>query len=626
MCGICGFISLRENLEQKKPLIRKMCSLLTHRGPDEEGFYFKGNVALGHRRLSIIDLSGGQQPMGNDDGTIWIVYNGEIYNFPEIKLDLEKKGVRFKTRSDTEVILKGYELLGTDILDHLNGMFSFAIWDEKEKRLFAARDRLGKKPFYYHFDGKRLIFASELKSIIVHPDVPRKINSEAVDKFFSYNFIPAPLTIFKDIYKLRPGHYLLWENGQLTVRQYWDVKYKSDHVYKTEYDYVEHLYEVLKASVKRRLISDVPLGAFLSGGMDSSVIVGLMSLINEKPVKTFTIGFEEQGYSEIDDARLIADHFHTEHHEFRVKSEAIDLVPRLVWHFDEPFADSSAIPTYYVSKIARENVTVILSGDGGDELFAGYNRYTNRDLYAGYKKIPRIFREGIVGPVARAIPFQLTGRNFLLELSLLERKENFEWIEIYPYIKSELYSSDFKKVSKTINHPNSVIHYWKNMPDSPLLSQMQYSDTKVYLPEDILTKVDRMSMANSLETRAPLLDYEVVEFAANIPARMHFSDGKGKYVLRKMARKFLPEQIFQKKKQGFAIPANEWFRNELWDMTSDLLTGQRFQSRGYFDSRNVSKILQEHKKGKRDYSTWLWCLLNFELWFQTYMDSDLRKI
>jgi asparagine synthase (glutamine-hydrolysing) len=626
MCGICGYISLSENLKNRKPLIQKMKDLLTHRGPDDEGLYLNNNAALGHRRLSIIDLSTGKQPMGNDDGSIWIVYNGEVYNFPEIKDNLEKKGINFRTQSDTEVILRGYEVYGLNILDELNGMFAFAIWDEKKKRLFAARDRLGKKPFYYYCDEGKLIFASELKSIIVHPDISRDVNPEAVDKFFSFNYIPAPLTIFKNVHKLRPGHYLLWEAGELCVRQYWDVKYHSNNLYKSETDFTEHLYELLKTSVKRRLISDVPLGAFLSGGMDSSIIVGLMALVNEKPVKTFTIGFEEQGYSEVDDARMIADHFKTDHHEFRVKSEAIDMLPKLVWHFDEPFADSSAIPTYYVSKIAREHVTVILSGDGGDEMFAGYRRYINRNGYAGYRKLPRMLRERILGPLAVAAPFQMPSRNFLLEISRLEKKENFDWIEIYPYIKNELYSREFQRDVQKQDHPGSVIHYWKNMPESPLLSRLQYSDTKVYLPEDILVKVDRMSMANSLETRAPLLDYEVAEFAAGIPAEWHFKDGRAKYMLRKVAEKFLPEPIFHKKKHGFAIPANEWFRNELWEMTSDLLGSSRFHSRGYFNQRNVSKILNEHKKGARDYSTWLWCLVNFELWFQTYMDSDLRKI
>lgn len=626
MCGISGYISRSENLEQKRPILRKMSELMTHRGPDEDGFYLKKNVALGHRRLSIIDLSSGQQPMSNDDGSTRIVYNGEIYNFPEIKKELESKGIVFKTKSDTEVILKGYEVYGVDILDHLNGMFSFAIWDEKEKRLFAAKDRLGKKPFYYYYDDQRLIFGSELKAILVHLDVPREVNPEAVDKYLSYNYIPAPLTIFKNIHKLRPGHYLLWEDGKILARQYWDVHYHTDNVFRTEDQYIDHLYDLLNASVKRRLISDVPLGAFLSGGMDSSVIVGLMSLMSNQPVKTFTIGFEEQGYSEIDDARLIADHFKTDHLEFRVRSDAVDLLPKLVWHFDEPFADSSAIPTYYVSKIARENVTVILSGDGGDEMFAGYRRYINRDLYARYRKIPCLIREKLLGPVANLLPFQMPGRNLLLEISRQEKKENFEWFEIYPYIKNEMYSREFQKELLSVDAAGSVIHYWQNMPESPLLSRMQYTDTKVYLPEDILVKVDRMSMANSLETRAPLLDYEVAEFAARIPPEWHFKDGRAKYMLRKVAKKFLPEPIFQKKKQGFAIPASVWFRNELRDMTSDLLENPRFQSRGYFKAKNVSKILKEHQKGARDYSTWLWCLINFELWFQTYMDPDLRKI
>lgn len=626
MCGICGYIDYQNPIKSKKHIIHKMCDLLTHRGPDEFGYYFNENVGLGHRRLSIIDLAAGQQPMKNNRGDIWIVFNGEIYNFPELKEELITKGFVFKTNSDTEVIINGYDFYGVDILEKLNGMFVFALWDEKKKKLFAARDRLGKKPFYYYTGYDRFIFASELKSLLSDPEVPRDVNIEAVDKYFSLGYIPSPLTIIKNIYKLRPGHFLMWDNKLINTYQYWDVEYKDSKFCKTEEDYVNHLEELLAASVKRRLISDVPLGAFLSGGIDSSTVVGLMARASSEPVKTFTIGFEEQAYSEIEDARIVADSFKTDHHEYKVKSKAIDVLPKLVWHFDEPFADSSAVPTFYVSKIARENVTVILSGDGGDELFAGYRSYHKRNQYEVFKKIPRVLRENIIAPVARKLPINAKGKNFLLEISQLEKKENFEVIEIYPQIKQDLYTYDFKHRLEYGQDFDYLVNYWKNMPSRPRLSRMQYFDTKFYLPEDILVKVDRMSMANSLETRAPLLDYTVVEFAATIPPALQFKDGSGKYILRKMASRFLPQHVFTKKKQGFAIPMNEWFQTELKNYAYDTLTSSRFINRGYFKDKSIRFMLDEHTKGYRDYSMWIWSLLIFELWHQTYLDPDLRNI
>ncbi len=626
MCGICGYIDYRNNVENKRSLISKMCELMTHRGPDEYGYFFRNNVALGHRRLSIIDLSTGSQPMSNETKTIWIVYNGEIYNFPEIKKNLMQKGFTFRTKSDTEVLLKGYEVYGIDILQHINGMFAFAIWDEQKNRLFVARDRLGKKPLYFYQDSNCFIFSSELKALIANPEVKRDVNLEAVDKYFSYGYIPAPFTIFSNIHKLRAGHYLMWEKEKIRVNQYWDVEYRTDNLYKNEDEYVEELIGILKSSIKRRLISDVPLGAFLSGGLDSSTVVGLMSQVASEKVKTFTIGFSERAYSEVDDARCVADKFDTDHHEYTVEANAIEILPKIVWHFDEPFADSSAVPTYYVSQIARQNVTVILSGDGGDELFAGYKRYMERDQFKSYKSIPRVIREKIIGSIARSLPFNAKGKNFLLAISQLEQKENRGFTELYPFIKHDLFTTDLTNEIGKFDLPEALIDYWNHKPESSLLSRMQYFDTKIYLPDDILVKVDRMSMAHSLETRAPLLDYHLVEFAAGIPPHLQMKDGKGKYILRKLAKKFLPQQILTKKKQGFAIPANEWFQKELFDYAYQLLTANRFKTRGYFNQKNIDLMLTEHKQGKRDYSNWIWSLIIFELWHQTFIDSDLKLL
>jgi asparagine synthase (glutamine-hydrolysing) len=626
MCGICGFINNQQSVENEPTLLKKMCEVMIHRGPDEDGYYLKNNVALGHRRLSIIDLSSGSQPMSNDNKSIWIVFNGEIYNFPEIKKALVNKGFSFKTRSDTEVIIKAYEAYGIDLLQHLNGMYAFAIWDENKKRLMLARDRMGKKPLYYYVSKQQFIFASELKAILLHPEVRRDINIEAVDKYFSLGYVPSPLTIFSDISKLRPAHYLLYQDGRVNIEQYWDVQYGQNGNPRSEDDYIDELEEILQKAIKRRLISDVPLGAFLSGGLDSSAVVALMSKISNEPVKTFTIGFSEQTYSEVNDAKCVADKFHTDHQEFTVETNAIELLPKLIWHFDEPFADSSAVPTFYVSKMAREHVTVILSGDGGDELFAGYWRYIWQDKFNKFKKIPRYLREQLLGKFAQSLPFNAKGKNYLLEISQLEKKQNLELLQIYPYIKSDIYSHEFKTELKHFDHAESLIHYWENMPVSPQLSRMQYFDTKMYLPEDILVKVDRMSMANSLETRAPLLDYHLVEFAAKIPAELQMKDGKGKYIFRKMASRILPAQILTKKKQGFAIPANEWFKTDLYDYAYDLLSTDRFRNRGYFNQKNVELMLREHRRGRRDYSNWIWTLIIFELWYQTFLDANSRVI
>jgi asparagine synthase (glutamine-hydrolysing) len=625
MCGICGYITFKSGIEEKRAVLAAMCDLLHHRGPDEGALYTKGNVGLGHRRLSIIDLSGGKQPMSNEDGSLTVVFNGEIYNFPELRDELRQKGYTFRTGSDTEVILHGYHAYGDAVLQKLNGMFAFALWDAKRSRLLAARDRLGKKPFYYHLGKEGFIFSSEMKSILKESSVSREVNPEAVDKFFSYGYVPAPMTIFKSVSKLRPGHFLVLEDGKVKVSQYWDVAYKPDPDCKTEDDYVDKLHGLMQASVRRRLISDVPLGAFLSGGIDSSVVVGLMAGISTSAVKTFTIGFKEEKYSETAAARTVSDLFKTEHHEFTVEPDAVSLMPDLVWHFDEPFADSSAVPTYYVSKMARSQVTVVLSGDGGDELFAGYNHYRQMDGMQRYKNIPMFLRQAASG-VARGLPMGANGKFFLQALSEIERRERYDLIDIYPPVKGDLMSADFRATLKGLAPAESSLRYWTDAPGGPSISRMQYLDTKVYLPEDILTKVDRMSMANSLETRAPLLDYNVVEFAASIPPDLQRKDGRGKYILRKMAARFLPPAILDKKKQGFAIPRDQWFRKDLKQYALDLLTSKRFSERGYFRDANVRLLLDEHIKGRRDYSTWIWSLINFELWHRQFMDADTRRV
>ncbi|MBW8886696.1 MAG: asparagine synthase (glutamine-hydrolyzing) [Fibrobacteres bacterium] len=624
MCGITGYVLRSGSAESKRQVLEAMCGLISYRGPDGSGVLIQGQAALGHRRLSIIDLAGGAQPMATPDGSLTVVFNGEIYNFPELKRELIDKGHSFRTNSDTEVLLHGYAAYGTKLLAKLNGMFAFALWDDKRKVLFAARDRMGKKPFYYHATGERIIFASEMKSLLAEPEVPRRLDPEAIDDFFSFGYIPAPRTAFLDVQKLRPGHFLLWEDGKTRVEKYWDVRYAPDPDCKTENDYVDKLETLLQAAVKRRLISDVPLGAFLSGGLDSSVIVGLMARVSGEPVRTFTIGFEEKEFNELEDARVVSDAFGTLHREHIVRPDALSILPSLVWHFDEPFADSSAVPTYYVCQAARREVTVILSGDGGDELFAGYNAYLGRDRYDKYKAIPAPLRRMVCGTAGRLLPWNAPGRNLMRRLGHLEAFERGDIPELFPPIKEALYAREWGR-KLTERDPASVFAYWEGAPASGL-SRLQYLDTKVYLPEDILTKVDRMSMANSLETRAPLLDYTVVEFAASIPPALQIKDGKGKYILRKLAGRFLTPRVLAKKKQGFAIPREKWFQGALRDFARDILTSPRFRQRGFFRQDMVEMMLREHDRGSRDYSIWIWSLINFELWNQAFLDGDTRKI
>jgi asparagine synthase (glutamine-hydrolysing) len=626
MCGISGYIRFNGGIEGKRAVLESMCDVISHRGPDDSGLYLEDTVGFGHRRLSIIDLGGGKQPMRTNDGALCIVFNGEIYNFLELRDELKRKGFVFNTESDTEVILHGYRAYGTKVLEKLNGMFAFAIWDASHKRLFAARDRLGKKPFYYHADKDKFLFSSEMKSILAEPEIAREIDFGAVNKYFSYGYIPAPDTIFKGIRKLRPGHFLILENEKVTVTEYWDVRYSESGDCKTEDDFADKLQELLQESVRARLISDVPLGAFLSGGLDSSAIVGTMASLTGGPVESFTIGFEEAGFSELVEARRLAAFFKTNHHEFTVKADAISMLPKLVWHFDEPFGDSSALPTFYVSQMARKGVTVVLSGDGGDEIFAGYNHYNWYKGFKGYTKVPSIFRKGLIGPLGHVLPIHAKAKNLLIGIGQAEKIGEYNFAEIFPLIKENIFSPWLKSQIAQYADPLESRLYWNNAPKEPLISRMQYLDTKVYLPEDILMKVDRMSMANGLETRAPLLDYRLVEFAATIPPEMQTRDGKGKYLFRKAVSRFLPKEVLEKKKQGFAIPRQQWFKGELKAFAKELLTSERFRSRGYFQADTVEKMLAGHSEGTRDYSHWIWCLINFEIWHRTFIDVDTRRI
>ena len=526
MCGITGFVDGREvgpdGLRERARLLDRMCRVIRHRGPDDQGAWVEAPVALGMRRLSIIDVAGGHQPISGEDGAVTIVFNGEIYNFRELHRDLEARGHRFRTHSDTEAIVHAYEEYGPGCLDRLRGMFAFAIWDARTRELFLARDRVGKKPLYYTTTpGGAFVFGSELKCLLEHPEVPREVNHTAVDAYLTLGYVPDPLSIFRDVHKLPPGHHLTLRGGAVTLKQYWDFEYGPAEA-KPEGEYLEELRALLDEAVRLRLVSEVPLGAFLSGGVDSSVVVGLMARHSSRPVKTFSIGFAEDSHDELKYARIAAGRFATDHHEFVVKPESCQVVDELVRHFDEPFSDPSAVPTYVVSKLAREHVTVVLSGDGGDELFAGYTRY-GTDLRRGaFARLPRPVRRGLMEPLSRALPHGAWGRNYLRNVSLDPVDRYADSMSFFNALsKRALYTPDFRRRLGDEDWTLGLFrrHDARVRSGEPL-DRMLYIDSKTYLPGDIMTKVDRMSMAVSLEARAPLLDHKLIEFVTRIPASL----------------------------------------------------------------------------------------------------------
>jgi len=633
MCGICGKVYFDHSRPVEREVISSMNDVLRHRGPDDEGIYINGNVGLGMRRLSIIDIEGGKQPIKNEDGTVRVVYNGEIYNFPELKDTLMKRGHKFYTRSDTEVIVHLYEDLGEDFVKELNGMFGIALWDDSKKKLILARDSIGIKPLFYAVLSDRLIFGSEIKSIL-KDRVPRNVDLEALHDYLSLNYVPAPYTMFKGIRKLEPGNMLIFQNGRVSNKKYWDVQYftsdsqPSSSGLNNEETYTERLLEILKDSVKRHLISDVPLGVFLSGGMDSSTIVALMSQMNTRKIKTFTIGFEEKSYNEVDDARLISRRFDTEHHELIVRPNIVDLLPKLIRSFDEPYADSSAIPTYYVSKLAREHVKVCLGGDGGDEIFAGYVTYPAYKVANLYKKLPGILTEKFIPYLVNSIPvsdgkvsFDYKAKRFVEGALLPPAQGHFWWKVIFTEeMKQRLYSEELKSTLNGFRDSFQIFNrHFDECTDSDTLQKLLYVDLKVYLPDDILVKVDRMSMAHSLEARVPFLDREVVEFMAGVPSRLKMKRLSTKYVLKKALNKLLPQEILKKKKGGFNVPIPRWIKNDLKDRVIDALSPSKIRSTGFFNETNVSQILNMHIDGKKDYSRNIWGLFMFMLWHDEYI-------
>jgi len=632
MCGICGIASKKNNQPSSRELLFSMCRTLIHRGPDDEGIYIDEEAALGARRLSIIDVEGGHQPLSSENKNIWVVQNGEIYNFPWLRKELESLGHSFKTRTDTEVIAHSYEEWGERCVDKFRGMFVFAVWDKNQKTLFIARDRLGIKPLYYTLlPDNSLVFGSELKAVLCHPEVKRRIDPRALDLFLTLEYIPAPYSIFRDIYKLPAGHTLTYQNGTIDIKQYWKLtppeRRKNKITDKELPEYSDQLYQLLKESVNLRLISDVPLGAFLSGGVDSSCIVGLMKELGASPLRTFSIGFEDRTYNETPHARRIADRFETEHEEFIIRPDALELTDKLIHHLDEPFGDFSIFPTYLVSKMARKHVTVILSGDGGDEIFGGYEHYQAQK----FARLPFVsWTAKPAGTVINLFPpspkkkgaWNKTQR-FLQGFDHDPSLRHLRWMMFLSnQAKQKLYTDNFRAESR------SCETFFQKKPFNSLFRDMQsydqingelYLDLKTYLVDDILVKVDRMSMAASLETRVPLIDHKIVEFIFGLPGHLKLRGFTTKWLFKKTMERLLPKENIYRKKEGFSIPIKQWLRKDLKDLMFDYLNERRISEEGYFNFPYIQRMIDLHLKEKANFSHQIWALLVFEIWKEKYL-------
>ncbi len=601
-----------------------MCAALAHRGPDDEGSFIGQGVGLGMRRLSIIDVASGHQPLCNEDGSVWIVFNGEIYNFPDLRHELESRGHRFTTETDTEVIVHLYEEDGAHCVDRLRGMFAFALWDARQQQVVLARDRLGIKPLYYAESNGRLVFASEIKAILQLPGVERRLNWQAVQHLFTWLTTPAAESILEGIRKLEPGHFLIARHGRPPrLERYWDVRFAPDYG-RSEVYFVERLQELLYETVRLHLISDVPLGAFLSGGIDSSSVVAMMARAGSRPVKTFSIGFADQDYSELAYARLVANAFGTDHHELVLEPDVIDDLDDLVWFLDEPFGDSSAIPTYMVSRLAAQHVTVVLSGDGGDELFAGYDRYRVEARERRFGFIPDPLRRALHTMTTR-LPEGLRGRNFLRHILLPYPERYLDAGVLFGKGKRRrLFRPDVLELAGGYD-PWAALAQRLSDGDGHWLSALQDLDLHTYLPLDILTKVDRMSMAHSIEARPPLLDHKFVEFAATIPPEMKLRNGLTKGIFKHALRGILPDPVIDRAKRGFAIPLGRWFKGQLHQFAHELLLSETSRRRGIFNPEYVENVARGHARGRTpDLDLELWTLISFELWCRTFLDGGRR--
>ncbi len=624
MCGIVGKYCYNSDQKVSEELIRDMTQMLIHRGPDDEGVWCQGNVGLGHRRLSIIDLSSaGHQPMMNRDRSIVLVFNGEIYNYKELRRDLIEKGYQFVSQTDTEVLIYLYQEYKEGCLKYLTGMFAFALWDDKNKSLFIARDRFGKKPLKYYTDGRSIIFASELKAILKDPQVVQDVDYNSINHYLSYHYLPSPFTGFKNIHKLPHAHYMMVKGNKITIKRYWNLDY-SIKTRLSEADIKDEIIRRLKEAVKIRMISDVPLGAFLSGGIDSSAIVAMMSRLSNMPVKTFSIGFEEGDYNELNFARMMAEKYHTDHHEFIVKADAISILPKLIWHYEEPYGDSSALPTYYLSQLTREHVTVALNGDGGDENFAGYTRYKWMKMAHYFIKLPKSLRKLFL--------FSLVQGNKLVQNQTIQRfislsqtltsdvLENYYNTILYmdETQKDKCYTPQFKSLVRAGDSYSTFQNFLTDhdLPDE--MDKVLSIDFNSYVPDDLMVKVDIASMAHSLESRSPLLDHNFVEFIASVDSKIKLRRFQSKSVFKSSLSKWVPHEILYRKKMGFGIPIDQWLRGNLNKYMKEILLREDSFLSSIIQKTFIHRLIEEHSNGSQNHSYKLWALLVLELWHECY--------
>ena len=628
MCGIAGRFNFRSGRPVDRGVLAGMCDLIAHRGPDEAGIFTDGAIGLGHRRLSIIDLTPtGCQPMTAANGLATIAFNGEIYNFPDLRRDLEARGHRFRGRSDTEILLAAYLEYGIDCLSRLRGMFAFAIWDARDRSLFIARDRVGKKPLHYRVDEDGIAFASEAKAFFAEPSFSASPDLEAISHYLTYQYVPSPFSAFAGVRKLPPGSYLRVRDGEVTVHRYWRLRYTPKRVI-GEDEAAAELLERLREAVRIRLVSDVPLGAFLSGGVDSSTIVALMAQLSSGKVKTYSIGFDEKEYDELPYARLVAQRYGTDHHEFVVRPDAAAIIPTLVWHYDEPYADESAVPSYYLSQMTRQHVTVALNGDAGDENFSGYSRYALDPRLDRFDRLPAPLRRAALRIVAAAP--RATRSDTLVaraqrwaERAAGSRETRYarRMMHFTPEMKRRLCVGELADIAARHDSSRILLDTFAATDATDFIDAMLDVDVNHYLPDCLLVKVDIATMAHGLEGRSPMLDHEFMEFAATLPPDLKRRGREGKVILRKAARSLLPAEILDRKKMGFGVPLDHWFRGDLREMASDLLLGGPGAARGLLDGRVVRRMVEEHATGRSAWQDQLWNLLMLEQWFRTFIDQ-----
>ncbi len=630
MCGIAGQVRPDGLVEPK--LIERMCAAIEHRGPDSRGVFVQQGVGLGIQRLRIIDLETGDQPIFNEDRSVVVVLNGEIYNFLELREALVRAGHTFRTRTDTEVIVHLYEEEGPGCVRSLHGMFAFALWDLRKRRLMLARDRLGKKPLFYAHRDDALSFSSELGSLLADEEIPRDIDHQALDCYYTYQYIPAPLSAFRAIRKLPPATVLTYCEGDLRLERYWRLRYSPKLDVRDPRELRQRVLAEIEAAVKRRLIADVPLGAFLSGGIDSSAVVAAMARHSHGAVKTFSIGFADARFNELPSARLVAERFSTEHHEFVIEPDAIEILPRIVRHYGEPFADSSAIPSFYVAEATRRHVTVALNGDGGDESFGGYNRYVSNVTASRLTAAPSALWRSL-GAAAARLPERWGTQAFPRRLRHLSALSAMTAPQRYAYFMSifdrdqreQLYTREYSELIGQSRAPAIIESPWKEASGSSLVDVMLETDVETYLPGDLLVKMDIATMASSLEARSPLLDHQLMEFAASLPAEFKLRGRDKKVILRDALREWLPGELLDRPKMGFVVPIREWFKAELRDYVADVLLDSRTRERGYFQATYVERLLRDHRDGIEDNSARIWALLVAELWHREYLDRPASQ-